>query len=115
MGYMESSDEDIQEPNWVKYGFGIGFFTLGYIVSSIGQHFYGDAKYGSDFENRPLNYIFLSSLGFLVLGGPAVKAVLTMPPGYQNIGYFRIIILYFLSGVAMTGIMMALHVLFEVF
>jgi len=94
MGYMESSDEDIQEPNWVKYGFGIGFFTLGYIVSSIGQHFYGDAKYGSDF-----NYIFLSSLGFLVLGGPAVKAVLTMPPGYQNIGYFRIIILYFVFSI----------------
>ncbi len=45
---MDSDNEYTHEPNWIKYGFGMAFFVLGYIVSSIGQYFYGNARYGSD-------------------------------------------------------------------
>ena len=105
---MSSLQEDSKQMNWLKYGFAVISFIFGATISGACLTYFGDL------ENYSLGYLFLTALIFLAVGAHAFKTVLTMSPYYSNTGNFRIITLHFLCGVFATGILVTLHLAFEI-
>jgi len=109
---MNAGNEDNQKMNWVKYGFAVGSFLLGYVVLSNGLLYFGNIRYGSGYEDYPLSFITIAALGFLFVGGAAFKAILAMSPHYANTSYFRIITLHFLTAALGVGCEMLIYLMF---